>query len=89
MDNDPRPPQLHGSDKVIQSFGDWAIIESAASDRFVSHVGRPEGWPPIGYDIDFDRLSENWERQLDEKTWMSTSSKADLARALTAARAMA
>lgn len=87
MDYD-RPKQLRPGDTILERFGDWAITADSDGARYVAHIGHPDGYPPVEYDIDFERLSENWERQLGEKTWMSDSSRADLARALTAARAL-
>ena len=81
------PPQVRDTDTILERFGDWALLQSQGGGRFVSHVGRPQDWPVIEYDIEFERLDENWTRQLGEKSWMSDQSKADLEMALQAARA--
>jgi hypothetical protein len=83
------PDQLMPSDKILERHGDWALVQDRDGDRYVSHIGKPKGWPAIPYDIDFSRLLENWERQIDEKSWATPESKAGLAVALRAARVMA
>lgn len=81
-----RAKQLKPTDVVIEAHGDWALIDNPDMGKYVAHVGEPVGWPVIEYDIDAERLNENWERQLGEKTWMSDQSKSDLAQALADAR---
>lgn len=81
-----RARQLKPSDVVVVTYGDWALIDNPDMGKYVAHVGEPVGWPVIEYDIDAERLNENWERQLGEKTWMSDQSKSDLAQALADAR---
>lgn len=83
----PDLKQLKPNDRVIETYGDWVLIDNPDMGKYVAHVGELTGWPLIEYDIDACRLGENWERQLDEKAWMSDQSKADLGRALADARA--
>lgn len=66
---------------VLDDFDSWIITQDPdTSDRgWLEHTG------PQPYEIDSERIHEiDWQRQLEEKTWLQ--SKTEFAAALRAAR---